>query len=71
MRRVFILCNVDCSLTSGAQDLEFASIMVQNLNLIMITSPELAGFRKRLKTLESKVGRVFIPLALCLISRCV
>lgn len=36
------------------QDLEFASIMVQNLNLIMITSPELAGFRKRLKTLESK-----------------
>lgn len=38
------------------QDLEFASIMVQNLNLIMITSPELAGFRKRLKTLESKVS---------------
>lgn len=29
--------------------------MVQNLNLIMITSPELADFRKRLKTLESKV----------------
>lgn len=37
------------------KDLEFASIMVQNLNLIMITSPELADFRKRLKTLESKV----------------
>lgn len=42
---------VDC-----AQDLEFASIMVQNLNLIMITSPELAEFRKRLRTLESKAG---------------
>lgn len=42
--------------TDSAQDLEFASIMVQNLNLIMITSPELASFRKRLKTLESKVG---------------
>lgn len=30
--------------------------MVQNLNLIMITSPELSEFRKRLKTLESKVS---------------
>ena len=29
--------------------------MVQNLNLIMITSPEIADFRKRLRTLESKV----------------
>lgn len=44
--------------THYPQDLEFASIMVQNLNLIMITSPELAEFRKRLKTLESKVGRL-------------
>lgn len=40
------------------QDLEFASIMVQNLNLIMITSPELSEFRKRLKTLESKVSHL-------------
>ncbi|KAM0749868.1 ARM repeat-containing protein [Meredithblackwellia eburnea MCA 4105] len=39
------------------EDLEFASIMVQNLNLIMITSPELADFRKRLRTLESKDGQ--------------
>ena len=37
------------------QDLEFASVMVQNLNLIMITSPELSEFRKRLRTLDSKV----------------
>lgn len=39
------------------QDLEFASSMVQNLSLIMITSPELADFRKRLKNLESKDGQ--------------
>lgn len=37
------------------QDLDFTSIMVQNLNLIMITSPELSEFRKRLRTLDSKV----------------
>ena len=31
------------------EDLEFASIMITNLNMILITSPELADFRKRLK----------------------
>ncbi|KAG6861565.1 hypothetical protein C0995_014861 [Termitomyces sp. Mi166 len=35
-------------------DLEFASVMVQKLNLILITSPELADFRKRLKSLETR-----------------
>ncbi|KAL5507888.1 hypothetical protein ACEPAH_5506 [Sanghuangporus vaninii] len=40
------------------EDLEFASIMVQKLNLILITSPELADFRKRLKSLESRDGQV-------------
>ncbi|KAF8204638.1 vacuolar protein 14 C-terminal Fig4p binding-domain-containing protein [Pholiota molesta] len=35
-------------------DLEFASVIVQKLNLILITSPELADFRKRLKSLESR-----------------
>ncbi|GAA5978907.1 hypothetical protein JCM10908_002734 [Rhodotorula pacifica] len=45
------------------EDLEFASIMVQNLNLIMITSPELSDFRKRLRTLESKDGQnLFVTL---------
>lgn len=39
------------------EDLEFASIMVQNLNIILITSPELLDFRKRLKNLDSKVSR--------------
>ncbi|KAG8863796.1 hypothetical protein FRB96_007633 [Tulasnella sp. 330] len=37
------------------EDLEFASIMVQKLNIILITSPELLEFRKRLKNLESRV----------------
>lgn len=37
------------------EDLEFASIMVQNLNNNLITAPELAELRKRLRNLESKV----------------
>jgi vacuole morphology and inheritance protein 14 len=36
------------------QDLEFASVMVQKLNIILITSAELADFRRRLKTLETR-----------------
>jgi vacuole morphology and inheritance protein 14 len=47
---------------ASAKDLEFASIMVQNLNLIMITSPELADFRKRLRTLESKDGQALFTV---------
>lgn len=34
--------------------------MVQNLNLIMITSPELSDFRKCLRTLDSKVRGLFV-----------
>ena len=37
------------------EDLEFASDMVQKLNLILITCPELTESRKRLKTLETRV----------------
>lgn len=37
------------------EDVEFASIMVQNLNNNLITAPELAELRKRLRNLESKV----------------
>lgn len=45
------------------EDLEFASIMVTNLNMILITSPELSDFRKRLKNLETKDGQqLFIGL---------
>ncbi|KAJ8507380.1 hypothetical protein ONZ45_g10243 [Pleurotus djamor] len=35
-------------------DLEFASVIVQKLNIILIVSPELADFRKRLKSLETR-----------------
>ncbi len=38
------------------EDVEFASIMVQNLNNNLITAPELADLRKRLRNLETKVG---------------
>ena len=31
--------------------------MVQKLNMILITSPELAEFRRRLKSLETRVRR--------------
>ncbi|CUA69135.1 hypothetical protein RSOLAG22IIIB_03813 [Rhizoctonia solani] len=39
------------------EDLEFASVMAQKLNIILITSPELSDFRKRLKNLESRDGQ--------------
>ncbi|KAI9818013.1 MAG: hypothetical protein M1826_001446 [Phylliscum demangeonii] len=41
------------------EDVEFASIMVQNLNNNLITAPELADLRKRLKNLETKDGQAF------------
>lgn len=36
------------------EDLEFASVMVQNLNIILITASELADLRKKLRNLELK-----------------
>ncbi|EKV07210.1 Vacuole-associated enzyme activator complex component (Vac14), putative [Penicillium digitatum PHI26] len=39
-------------------DLEFASIMVQNLNNNLITAPELSELRKRLRNLDSKYSHV-------------
>lgn len=41
------------------EDIEFASIMVQNLNNNLITAPELAELRKRLRNLETREGQVF------------
>ena len=41
------------------EDVEFASIMVQNLNNNLITAPELAELRKRLRNLETKEGQMF------------
>ncbi|KAF9915942.1 PtdIns(3,5)P(2) sythesis regulation factor [Lobosporangium transversale] len=36
------------------EDLEFANTMVQNLNIILITAPELADLRRRLKSTDSR-----------------
>ena len=41
------------------EDMEFASIMVQNLNNNLITAPQLAELRKRLRSLETKDGQTF------------
>ncbi|KAF2402501.1 ARM repeat-containing protein [Trichodelitschia bisporula] len=41
------------------EDIEFASIMVQNLNNNLITAPELADVRKRLRNLETRDGQTF------------
>ncbi|KAI9670077.1 MAG: hypothetical protein M1829_004804 [Trizodia sp. TS-e1964] len=40
-------------------DVEFASIMVQNLNNNLITAPELVDLRKRLRNLDTKDGQTF------------
>jgi vacuole morphology and inheritance protein 14 len=45
------------------EDLEFASIMVQNLNNNLITAPELSELRKRLRNLETKVNIPMVTLA--------
>ncbi|KAF9885179.1 PtdIns(3,5)P(2) sythesis regulation factor [Aspergillus nanangensis] len=41
------------------EDIEFASIMVQNLNNNLITAPELSELRKRLRNLDSREGQMF------------
>lgn len=41
------------------EDVEFASIMVQNLNNNLLTAPELSDLRKRLRNLETKDGQTF------------
>jgi vacuole morphology and inheritance protein 14 len=50
-------------ITFHLQDLEFASIMVQNLNIILITATELSDVRKRLRNLDHKDGQqLFVAL---------
>ena len=46
------------------EDVEFASIMVQNLNNNLITAPELSGLRKQLRNINrDEAGRdFFVPL---------
>ncbi|SPO01317.1 probable enzyme activator VAC14 [Cephalotrichum gorgonifer] len=41
------------------EDVEFASIMVQNLNNNLITAPQLSELRKRLRNLEPRDGQLF------------
>lgn len=41
------------------EDVEFASIMVQNLNNNLITAPELQDLRKRLRNLDTREGQTF------------
>ncbi|KAK5075135.1 hypothetical protein LTR64_001340 [Lithohypha guttulata] len=41
------------------EDIEFSSIMVQNLNNNLITAPELAELRKRLRNIDNKDGQAF------------
>ncbi|KZS98079.1 ARM repeat-containing protein [Sistotremastrum niveocremeum HHB9708] len=49
------------------EDLEFASLIVQKLNIILITSPELVDLRRRLKSLETRQDgqTLFISLYRC------
>lgn len=49
----------DCLEKDNEDDIEFASIMVQNLNNNLITAPELADLRKRLRSLDSRDGQTF------------
>lgn len=44
------------------EDIEFASIMVQNLNNNLITAPELADLRRRLRNLDNKDGQSFFVI---------
>ena len=44
------------------QDIDFASIMVQNLNNNLITAPELQDLRKRLRNLDTRDGQTFFTV---------
>ncbi|KAF2766529.1 ARM repeat-containing protein [Teratosphaeria nubilosa] len=52
----------DCLERDSDDDVEFASIMVQNLNNNLITAPELQDLRKRLRNLDSKDGQTFFTV---------
>jgi len=52
------------------EDIEFASIMVQNLNNNLITAPELSDLRKRLRNLETKVSKTQLPVDVCIAHNC-
>ncbi|KAK5692287.1 hypothetical protein LTR17_025416 [Elasticomyces elasticus] len=52
----------DCLERDSDDDVEFASIMVQNLNNNLITAPELQDLRKRLRNLDSRDGQTFFTV---------
>ncbi|KAG1170256.1 hypothetical protein G6F70_007848 [Rhizopus microsporus] len=61
--RSFMLCmsldpeRIYCTMADileADDDLEFASIMIQNLNIILITATELSDLRKKLRNLDNK-----------------
>lgn len=52
----------DCLERDSDEDVEFASIMVQNLNNNLITAPELQDLRKRLRNLDSRDGQTFFTV---------
>ena len=50
------------------EDLAFASLMVQNLNVILMTSPELADLRSRLKNMATPEAQdLFVVLYRCVV----
>ncbi|KAF9439117.1 hypothetical protein BGZ76_011355 [Entomortierella beljakovae] len=44
------------------EDLEFANMMVQNLNIILITAPELSELRKRLRNSDNRDGQALFAV---------
>ncbi|EMC95585.1 hypothetical protein BAUCODRAFT_34336 [Baudoinia panamericana UAMH 10762] len=52
----------DCLERDSDEDVEFASIMVQNLNNNLITAPELQDLRKRLRNLDTRDGQIFFTV---------
>ncbi|KAH9938004.1 ARM repeat-containing protein [Fomitopsis serialis] len=57
IRQLCLNLNTERIYRTFAEILEKKSGMVQKLNMILITSPELAEFRRRLKSLETRVSR--------------
>lgn len=60
-----VFCTLASTLESS-DDLEFASVMVQNLNMILVAAPELAVLRRRLRALDQKENQtLFVGLYRC------
>ncbi|KAI3453176.1 hypothetical protein Pfo_009839 [Paulownia fortunei] len=82
IRRLCVLLDAETvyrklsTILQGESDLDFASIMVQALNLILLTSSELANLRDLLKNpcsmlLQKTYSSLYMHHALCLMISCV